>query len=174
MQHQLGDRLGHVGQQLVALFASHVASTHQLVEQDLDIDLVVRTVHAARVVDEIGIARPAVQGVLDAPELGHAEVATLAHDAGAQFVAIDPHRIVGLVTDIGMALGAALDIGADATVPQQIDRSLEQRVNELGRGQLIGVDREARLHLRGDEDTFGRARKHPAPGGDQAGIVVGP
>ena len=46
--------------------------------------------------------------------------------AAAQIGAVDPHRIVGLVADLGVAFAAALHIDADAPVPEQIHRRLEQ------------------------------------------------
>ena len=50
----------------------------------------------------------AAQRVLDPPALGEAEVAALADDPAAQLGAVDAHRVVGLVADVGLALVGAL------------------------------------------------------------------
>jgi len=117
LQHQLGHRVGHFEQQLIALLGGHVASADHLIEQDLDVHFMIRAIDAAGIVDEVGIARSAMQRVLDASQLGHAEVAALAHHFGAQIGTIDPHRIVGLVADFGVAFAAALHIGTDTAIP---------------------------------------------------------
>ena len=69
-QDELGDVVGHLGQQLVALLARHVAGVDDRVEQDLDVHLVVRAVHAARVVDRVGVDAPAAERELDARRAG--------------------------------------------------------------------------------------------------------
>ena len=43
------------------------------------------------------------------------------------------NRVVGAVADVGVGLAAGLDVGADAAVPQQVDRRLEDRVHQLVR-----------------------------------------
>ena len=173
-QHQRTDRIGHLGQQLVALLAGHVAGGNDLAEENLDVHLVVGAVHTTGVVDEVGVAGAAVETVLDTPQLGHAEVAALAHHLGAQFAAVDAQAVVGLVADVGVGFLARLDVGTDAAVPQQVDRRLEQRVDQLGGRQLVGLDVEALLHLRGDGDALGAAQEDAAAFGDQLGVVVGP
>ena len=105
-QHALGDRVGHVGQQPVALLAREVAVGDDRVEQDLDVDLVVGAVHAAGVVDRVGVDRPAGHRVLDAAALREAEVAALPDDAAAQLAGVDADGVVGLVADVGVALGS--------------------------------------------------------------------
>src|SRR3546814_6961537 len=77
-EHQAGDFVGHGLEQLVALFDLELARLHLAVEQDLDVDLVVRGVHAGRVVDEVGVAQHTVVRGLDAAALGEAKVAALA------------------------------------------------------------------------------------------------
>ena len=83
-QHALGDRVGHLRQQRVALLGGHVAVGHDRVEQDLDVDLVVGAVDAAGVVDRVGVDAPAAERELDPPALREAEVAALADDLRAQ------------------------------------------------------------------------------------------
>ena len=54
-QHQVGDLVGHLGEQRVAPLLGEVAVLDHPVEQDLDVDLVVGGVDAGRVVDEVGV-----------------------------------------------------------------------------------------------------------------------
>ena len=60
LQHERRDGVGHLDEQLVALLLGEVARLDHGVEQDLDVHLAVRAVHAARVVDRVGVhaARP--------------------------------------------------------------------------------------------------------------------
>ena len=83
------------------------AVAHGLVQQDLDVHLVVGGVDAGAVVDRVGVDPPAGPGVLDPAQLGEAEVAALADHLGPQVRAVDPDRVVGLVADVGVRLGAA-------------------------------------------------------------------
>ena len=55
---------------------------------------------------------------------------------------VDPDGVVGLVADVGLRLGAGLDVGADAAVPQQVGRGQQDRLDQLGRGE--GGDRPPR------------------------------
>ena len=72
-QHQLGDLVGHRGQQRrCAASAVRSPSRDRLVEQDLDVDLVVGGVDAGGVVDDVGVDPAAAPGVLDPAELGAA------------------------------------------------------------------------------------------------------
>ena len=118
-------------------------------EQDLDVDLVVRGVDAGRVVDRIGVDAPAGQRVLDAAELRAAEVAAFGDDLAAQLAAVDAQRVVGAVADLRVRFARRLDVGADAAVVEQVDRRLEDRVDQLRRRQRVGVDRRAPLATSG-------------------------
>ena len=91
-QHQLGDLVGHLGEQRVARVAVQLAVRDQPVEQDLDVDLVVAAVDARRVVDRVGVDLPAVAGELDTAPLREAQVAALADDLDAQLARVDPDR----------------------------------------------------------------------------------
>ena len=139
-EDEVGDVVGHVGEQDVALLVRQIAVTGDAVEQNLDVHLVVGGVDARRVVDGVGVdpatgAVGAVPGVLDAAALTEAEVAAFAHNAGAQLDAVHADGVVRLVGDLGVALGCGLDVGADAAVPEQVNRRDEDRPDELGRGQ---------------------------------------
>ena len=106
-QHPLGDRVGHLGEQPVALLGGQVAVGDHRVEQDLDVDLVVGAVDAAGVVDRVGVDPAAAERVLDAAALREAEVAALADDAAAQLAGVDADGVVGLVADVGVVLRAS-------------------------------------------------------------------
>jgi hypothetical protein len=60
-QDPVGDRVGHLRQQQVALLAGQVAVGDDRLEQDLDVDLVVGAVDPARVVDGVRVDPPARQ-----------------------------------------------------------------------------------------------------------------
>ena len=55
----------------------------------------------------------------------------------AQLAAVDPDRVVRLVADVGVGLGRRLDVGADAAVPEQVDRRRQDGPHQLGRGQRV-------------------------------------
>ena len=71
------------------------------------------------------------------------EVAALADDPAAQLARVHPDRVVGLVADVGVGLGRRLDVGADAAVAQQVDGRLEDRLDQLVGGELLGLDARA-------------------------------
>ncbi len=118
VEHQLADLVGHLDQQLVALFDRHRAFGHHGTEEDLDVDLVVAAVDAGRVVDGVGVDEATVEGELDSTSLGEAEVAAFADHSTAQLRSVDAQAVVGTIADVGVGLGRGLDVGADATVPQ--------------------------------------------------------
>ncbi len=142
------DLVGHRGEQLVALLHGHVAGIDHGAKQDLDVDLVVGAVDAGGVVDEVGVDPTALLGKRDPCLLGQAEIAALADDLAAQLLGVDPDRVVGAVEGVGVALGGRLDVGADAAVPEQVDRSEQDRPDQLLRGELLGLDREGAARLR--------------------------
>ena len=84
VQHVLHDVGGAALQQVVAVLEGQLAALDRKAEQDLPVDLVVGGVDPGGVVDEVGVDPTARPRVLDAPELGEAEVAALADDARAQ------------------------------------------------------------------------------------------
>ena len=72
-------------------------------------------------------------GELDPPGLGDGEVGAFADDLGAELVGVGAERVVGRVADVGLALRRRLDVGADAAEPEQVDRALEDRVDQRRR-----------------------------------------
>ena len=116
-----------------------VAGVQHRAQQDLDVDLVVGAVDAGRVVDEVGVDPAALERELDPALLGAAEIAALAHHPAAQVRAIDPDRVVEPVLRLGVGLAARLDVGADAAVPEQVDRRLEDRVSSARSGVRLSA-----------------------------------
>ncbi len=175
-QDQPADLVGHLREQLVALLDGHVALGDQGVQQDLDVHLVVGGVHARAVVDGIGVDLAAVPGELDPAELGQTQVAALADDLDPQLGAVDADGVVGLVADVGVRLGARLDVRTDAAVPEQVDLRLEDRLHQVGRRHLghLALDAERRADVRVDRDRLGGTREDATTGRDQLGVVVGP
>ncbi len=82
------------------------------------------------------LMRPPFERVLDAAALRHAEIGALADDA-RRCPAVDAQRVIGAVADLGVALLARFHIGADAAEPQEIDRSEQHCMDQLGRGQPV-------------------------------------
>ncbi len=144
------------------------------VDQDLDVDLVVRGVDPGRIVDRVGIDPTAREGKGDPPALGHRQIGTLADNLGADLVAVDPQPVIGAVADLGMALVGRLDEGADAAKPQEINRGGQQFLDQLGRGQPIRLDIEGAFHFGADRDRLGGALENSAARRDQRAVVIGP
>ncbi len=59
-------------------------------------------------------------------------------------------------------------------VPEQVDRSVEQGVDELARSQRLGLDTERRPRLGRERDRLRRPREDAAAGRDQRRVVVRP
>ena len=53
--------------------------------------------------------------------------------AAAQLLGVDPDRVVGPIERLGVALRGGLDVGADAAVPEQVDRRQQDRADQLVR-----------------------------------------
>ena len=173
-QHQRRDLVGHGREQLVALLLGHVAVADHGIEQDLDVDLVIRAVDPGRVVDEVGVDVPALLGERDPALLREAEIAALGDDAAAQLLGVDPDRVVGPIERLGMTLRGGLDIGADAAVPEQVDGREQDRADQLVRGELLGVDGERLARLRRQPDRLDAARVDRAACAQLAAVVVVP
>src|SRR3546814_2878208 len=77
LQHNRRYRIRHRIQQCVAIFETESSLAHVLVERDLDIDLIVGTIDARTIVDEVRVDPPAVQCVGDAPCLRNAQIGSL-------------------------------------------------------------------------------------------------
>ena len=173
-QDERGDLVGHLGEHRVPLLPGQIAVGDDRVEQDLDVDLVVGAVDAGRVVDRVHVDPAAAARVGDARALREAEVPALADDAAAQLLGVDPDGVVRAVADLGVPFLLRLHVGADAAVPEQVDRRAEQGVDQLARRQRLGLDAERRPRLGRERDRLRRAREDAAAGRDQRRVVVGP
>ena len=117
LQHDLGDLVGHLDQQGVAPFLRQTPGPARGGEGDLDIHLVIRTIDARRIVDEVGIDPPVVQSEFDPRGLRDAEVRALADHLHAQIAGADAQGVVGGIADLRIHLVAGLHISADAAEP---------------------------------------------------------
>ena len=135
-QAQLGDGVGHRGEELVADLVGQLAAAGQGAERDLDIDLEIRGIDAGGVVDGVGVDAATLEGILDAAALGDAEISTFADHLGADVGTGDAERVVGLVAGLGVGFGGGAHIGADAAEPEQVDFGLQN-----GADHLVGGDR---------------------------------
>ena len=155
---------------------SDLARGDERVDQDLDVDLVVGAVDARRVVQRVGVDPAADEVELDAAQRRHAEVAAFADHLGAHLIAVDPHRIVGAVTDVGVGLGLGLDVGADAAVEQQIRGGLEDRLHQGGRCHFLDavLDAQRGAGLRADRNGLLLPAVDAAALADQRAVVVLP
>ena len=132
-QHERGNLVRHLGEDRIPLLPGQVAVGDDRVEQDLDVDLVVGAVDAGRVVDRVHVDPAAAARKGDPRALRDTEVPSLADDAAAQLLGVNPNCIVRAVTHLGMPFGLRLHVGADAAVPEQVDRGTEQGVDQLAR-----------------------------------------
>ena len=156
-QHRLGHIIGHGFEQGVPLAMGEGSRLEHLVERNLDIYFPVRTVHTAGVINGISINTPTLQSKLHPPQLGQAQVAALTDHLATQFTPIDTDSIIGPVSHLGMTLITALDVGANATVPEQFHRRLENGLYQLGRGQAVVFDPQRLTGLGTEADILGRA-----------------
>ncbi len=173
-QHQRADFPGHARQQFVAPDALESPALHGAAQQDLDVDLDVGAVDPARVVDEVGVDAAAVHRVLDAAALRQSEVAPLADDTAAQFVPIDPNRVVIAIADFGVGFLRGLDVGADTPVPEQVDLHLQDRADDVAGRRRGRVDAEHLARLGRQGQGLRAAREDAAALRDEAGVVVLP
>ena len=173
-QHQAPDLVGHGGQQLVALGRRKTALGDDRIDQNLDVDLVVRAVDAGRVVDGIGIQAPALKRVFDAPQLCRSQVGALAEDLAADFGTVDADGIIGAVTDVEVGFGRRLDVGTDAAEPQKVEFRFQHMSQQLVRRHLILRDLEKGAYFRRQMQRFGAALIDRAARRNQFFVIVGP
>src|SRR4030095_897996 len=102
------------------------------------------------------------------------EIASFADDLAAQFAAVDADRVIRAVPNLRVRLPDTLYVRADAAVVQQVDRCLEDRVDEFRWCQLFSVDAEHGACFRRQRDRFRAPRPYATTLRDQLGVVVGP
>jgi hypothetical protein len=165
---------GHLLEQFVALLRGQIALNDHVIQQDLDVDLVVRAVDAGRVVDRVVVQTTTGERVLDAAALRHAEVAALADDLGAELSGVHAQGVVGLVAGLAVRLSARLHVGPDPAVPQQVDGRSQDRADQVvgGQGVVRYIERGASLWR--DHDRLRRAGPDTAALGNLLGVVVRP
>ena len=173
-QHGAGHIIGHPFQQRIPGFPIQTTIAQPLVKWNLDVHFPVGAVHAAGVVDGVRVDTAAVQCVFDAAQLGQPQVAALAHHLAAQVAAVNPDGIIGPVPHLGLAFIAAFHIGADAAVPEQLHRRLENGSNQFCRGQGPLFDPQGLTGLRAQGDALGAARPDAPPFGNQRSIEILP
>ena len=172
-----GHVVGHLGEHAAAIFVGETAGRMGAAQKDLDVDFVVARVDPRRVVDGVGVDQSPMAGELDACSLRESEVSSFADDEDAQLVGVDTQRVVRPVAGIGVGFAARLHVRADAAVPQQVDRRLEDLADECRRVQCDGpvaIDAEGPTRLDGQRDRFGRSRPHPSAGRHDRLIEVVP
>ena len=123
---------------------------------------------------EVGVDPPALAGERDPAPLREAEIAALADDQAAQLLAVDPHRVVAAIGRLGVALLRGLDVGADAAVPEQLDRRQQDRADQVVRRERLGVGGERAPRLGRQRDRLDGARLDAAAGAEPAAVVVVP
>ena len=168
------DLAGHGMQQRQAFLGRQRADGDRAVDQDLEVDLVIRGIDSRRIVDRVGVDAAAGERIGDAAALGHPEIGALAHHLCPDLAAVDTQRVVGAVADFGMPLLRRLYKSADAAEPEEIDRRAEQFADQLGGGEPIGLDPEKAFHLGADRHRFGAAVEDAAARRDQRRAVIGP
>ena len=174
LEHDPPDLVGHRFEQRDPLGLAELARAFGGGQRDLDVDLIVRTIDARRIVDEVGVRTSAAMRELDPSRLRDSEIGALADDLGADVLCIHAQRVVGRVADLDVIFLRRLDIGADTAEPDEVDRGLQDR-----RDQRLGLDRalldaQLRLYRLGQLDALGVAREDPAALGDQRAIVILP
>ena len=84
----VGDLIGHLLQEHIAGIRTECAAGDDRAEEDLEVDLMIRHVDAARVVDGIRVDTSAPLRKLHPGCLCQTQVSALCHDAGAEFLGI--------------------------------------------------------------------------------------
>src|SRR5262245_57448745 len=174
LQYEASDLIGHFCEERVPLRQTELAVHNRLVQQDLDVDLVIRAVHSCGVVDGVGVDTATCTGELDPSTLSEPEVAALPYDAAPQLVRVDADRIVHSVAGLRVGLDACLDEGSDCTVPKQVDRRPEYRRDDLIRRQGVRLDAENLPRLAGQRNRLRGPGKDVTPRGEHVTIEVVP
>ena len=174
LEDDFRDLFGHVLQQGVAVLFGNPARPARCGEGDLDVHLVVRAIDARGIVDEVGIDPAAFERELDPPGLRDAEIGTFPDDLRTHLIAIDAQCVVRRIADLDIVLVAALDVGADAAEPDEIDRSGEYFGNQHFGLYLAGRDAEHLLRRLAESDGLGRPRIDAAPARDDVLVVILP
>ena len=168
------DGVGHAGQKVVAHPLFQSASAHFCIKRDLDVDLVIRTVDARRIVDEVGVYTPAAQGKADSSCLRDAKVCAFTDNLGAHVRAVDAQRIIARVTNVEMAFSPILNIGADAAEPQELHGRFQDSRHQCSGFDFLCIDTEQQPDFRRSLDAFIATRKDAAAFRNQLWVIIEP
>src|SRR5450755_579562 len=146
-QHETCYLVRHAREQLVAPGTRQAARGDQWIQQDLDIDLEVRGIDAAGVVDEVRVQTAAAQSILNAAALRESEIAAFADHPGGKLGAIHAYGIIAAIADLAIRLAARLDVGTDAAIPKEINGHAQNGANDFARRGCGLRHAEHRLRL---------------------------
>ena len=166
-QHERRDLVGHREQQRIAV-------GHLRAGRDLDVDLVVRSVDAGRIVERVGVEPPSRQRRLDPAALGEAQVRALADHPRTELVRVDADRIAGTVAGVRMAFGRRLHIGADAAEVEQVDRRRQDGAHQVDGSHRRRLDAQHVARFGRERDRLGGAVVDAAAGRQQRLVVIHP
>ena len=145
-EHEPCHLAGRLGERVRAPLGTQRTAGHEVVEEDLQVDLPVREVHPGRVVDEIGVQPPPRRAYSIRPRCVSPRLPPSATHATAQLPAVDPDAVGGPVTNLGGAFARPLDEGADAAVPQQVAGARRIAwINRAGGSSAASTSRESRI-----------------------------
>ena len=121
------------------------------------------------------LMRPPASAYSMRPRCVSAEVAALADDARAQLAAVDADRVVGAVADLGVRLVGGLHEGADAAVPEQVDRRAQDRRARARPASSVSASTPSAARTSGESGTdFALRGNTPPPAEISVAVVVGP
>src|SRR3546814_765431 len=137
-------------------------------------DLIVGTIDARTIVDEVRVDPPAVQCVGDAPCLRNAQIGSFADHLRAQLLSVHTQAVIGGIAHISIIFGSRLHEGADPAKPEQVGRGFQYCRYELRWLQFVVRYVEQQLYFRAEGDALLTARKHAAASRNQPPVVVVP
>ena len=176
MQYQFTDFISHAGQQLIALVFFYRACINNRVNQNLDIDFMVRAIYTRRIINRISMQSHTGLRRLNAAQLREAQIAALGYHLAAQFIAVNTQCVCGAITDFRVALKTRFHIRANAAVVEKINRRFQNGAHQFNRRRRINrvINAQHRLDLRREWNRFSTAGKHAAALAYQRFVVIVP
>jgi hypothetical protein len=101
------------------------ASSAKVIEKNLDINFVVRTIHASRVINEISQGNATMFAKFNPGKLSKTEIAALPNNATSELITAYPQYIVTFVSHLRVGFTACFNICPDTSVPYEINRTLQ-------------------------------------------------
>ena len=148
--------------------------SHQRLQRDLEIDLVVGHVDARRVVDGVGVDAAAGERVLDAAGWVKPRLPPSATTRARSSPPFTRTLALALSPTSALVSLARLDVGADAAVEQQIRLHPEDRLDQAVAVERRRLDAEHGAELRRQRHHLSAARHDRRAAAERARIVVGP